>query len=187
MKALPGSESIRYLSAWLNLDLSWEVQIARMDKTVRGVAHSICDHHLDLIMSASAVKQYLLPCLKIGLEIADIGEATLSQWDNIIRKAVCRGANMTMGHGYGSLNPGAFYLATGIPKLADHRWAIRIEELIIRLNASFPSSKTGWARLGESLEGSGAKSSRTLKGNRTLRTCGEAFKRFKVKITRRID
>jgi ribonuclease HI len=40
------------------------------------------------------------------------------------------------------------YLATGMPRLVDQCWTIRVEELMVTLNAKYPSTKTCWARLG---------------------------------------
>lgn len=148
--SLPDPETIRYLGAWLNLDLDWKTQVARMDRSVHAVCASIRTNKFDLFMSAFAVKQYLLPRLRIGLESARISEATIERWDRMVRRAVYLGAGMTMGR---DLSGAAFYVGTGIPCLQDHRWAIRGEELLVRLNSRGPSSSTCWARVGHLLGG----------------------------------
>ena len=70
------------------------------------------------------------------------------------------------------LTAGAFYLGSGVPRLGDEGCAVRTEELVVRLNASFPSSATAWARLGGSLQGPHGP------GNRAARTVQEAQSRF---------
>ena len=48
-------------------------------------------------MSVTAVQQYVLPCLRIGLRIAGVPNRQVLEWDNLLRRAVVDGAGMTMG------------------------------------------------------------------------------------------
>jgi ribonuclease HI len=144
--ARPTGETFRYLGLFLNLDLDWSVQIGRMERSVWSVCSKIRMNKFDLVMSTDAVRQFLLPRIRIGLALATIPPGVLEEWDNRIRLACLTGAGMVMGP---DLNKGAFYLG-GVPRLADHCWAMRAEELIVRLDASFPSSATGWARMSAS-------------------------------------
>ena len=68
--AHPDTATIRYLGIWFNLELSWDTQLARMDKFVRATAASIRRNDFTLEMSVFTVRQFLLPCLRLGLLFA---------------------------------------------------------------------------------------------------------------------
>lgn len=139
----PYGHTLRYLGVWVNLDLDWSVQIARMDRLVWKVSRAMCRNGFDMCMSVTASQLYLLPCLRAGLRVADIPATKLRAWDDRVRRAVLSGAGLSMGR---SLNVEAFYALSGVPRLAHHCWALRGEELMVSLNACYPSSDTARAR-----------------------------------------
>lgn len=176
VRPLPAGESIRYLGLMINLNLDWTAHVAGMDKAVWALCHRIREYKFDLVQSAYAVRQYLVPRLRIGLEMAGVPLAMVEGWDTRIRRACLAAAGMSMGP---LLTAGAFYLGSGVPRLGDEGCAVRTEELVVRLNASFPSSATAWARFGGSLQGPHGP------GNRAARTVQEAQSRFDVRVARR--
>jgi hypothetical protein len=143
--ALPGTTIIRYLGARVNLYLNWREQRTAMHRAVWHTCSSIVRGGLDLEMSVMVVRQFLLPRLRLPLQVARVPVTTLDEWDIMIRKAVYRAANITSGR---SLAKEIFHAVTGLPRLRDHSLAMQGEELAITLNANYPSSLTCWARLG---------------------------------------
>jgi ribonuclease HI len=177
--ALPAGTTIRYLGLYINLDLDWHEQTARMDSMVWATCESIRSHEFDVDISAAVVRQFLLPCLKIGLESANLPQATVKGWDARIRFACLAAATIRMGP---SLNVAAFYLGIAVPRLEDHRWAIRGEELLIRLNASYPSSASAWARLNGTIH-SGNNPGRC----RATATTEAILSRYNIRIGQRLS
>lgn len=139
--------TIRYLGAWVNLRLSWKKQLEVMDKAVVTLCNNMTRYRFALDISVFAVQQRLLPQLRLGLAMVPISHAKITGWDARIRKAALKGAGISMR----SVMTESLYLAAGIPRLQDHLLAIRVEELMVTLNASYPSSSTCWARLGGSI------------------------------------
>jgi exonuclease III len=157
--------TIRYLGLWVNLRLDWTVQERRMWQRVNWIASVIRRHRFNLRLSVFAVQQYLLPCIRIGLETADVSSQTVNEWDKRIRQAAIAGAGISSTR----LSVDGFLCTSGIPSLEDHRWAIRGEELMVRLNAKFPSSSTGRARWAA---GGSKNSSRIIKTRKHLEKIG---------------
>jgi ribonuclease HI len=146
----PGSTTIRYLGVWLNLDLKWTTQKTRLAFAVNRTCQNIRENHFTLAMSIMAVQQYLIPIMRLGLLFANVPKGHLQKWDRTIRKSVFQGAAMTQGHP-GNLKVQALYVATRLPRLEDMSPILRGEDLIVTLNARYPSSSTCWARLGGTL------------------------------------
>ena len=142
--ASSGEERVfRYLGIWVSLRLDWTVQIGRMDRLVRSVCSSIRRNKLDLTMSITAARQYLLPCIRAGLRVADISRTQVREWDGWLRRAVVDGADMSMGR---SLNVEALYALVRLPRLEHEQWALRGEEDLVVRNCEYPSSRTARAR-----------------------------------------
>jgi hypothetical protein len=141
---LPDVTVFRYLGLHLNLKLDWAHQRARMQLQVQRVCNKIRMQQFTLDMTVYAVKQYLLPSLRLGLLMTDVSDTQLKQWDTDIRKAALQGARM---HTAGSLARPAVQLGPGIPSLFQHTWELRSDELMVTLLNKYPSSHTAWARL----------------------------------------
>ena len=146
-RARPQGEghTFRYLGMWVNLRLNWQVQIGRMDRLVRSVCASIRRNRFDLTMSITAIQQYVLPCLRIGLCVADVPNRQVRRWDDLVRRAVVDGAGMTMGR---TLDVEAFYALLQIPRLVHERWAIRGEEMMVARNWRLPELTHGTGSCG---------------------------------------
>jgi exonuclease III len=165
------THTIRYLGVWLNLQLDWSVHIARMDRLVWSVASSIRRGKFDLVMSKTAINQFLLPGLRIGLLVTDVPEAAVVCWDAKIRSAVLRAADIEMGR---NLSVEAFYNALLFPRISAQRWAIRGEELMVTVIAQYPSSSSCRARV--ATRRAGPTTSRALKTRSELgRRVGAVF------------
>jgi ribonuclease HI/exonuclease III len=139
--------SFRYLGVDLNLSLNWKLQQQRMHRTVWLVCERIRRHRFDLPMSKAATQQFLLPRLRSGLLFADVKDSKLKRWDIMLRKAVAEGAAMQHSCARSWLSTEAFYLGTRIPRLVEHAKVLRLEELMVTLNAEYPSSQTARSRL----------------------------------------
>jgi ribonuclease HI len=137
--------TIRYLGVWFNLELNWDVQIARMNKVVQLTCVRIRDYHFPLDMSVVATQQFIAPCVRSGLIFTDVSESRLKKWDSVIRSSAMQAYGMKAGR---SLKAEAWLIATDLVSLQDLRWVTRGEELMVTLNASYPSTRTCWARLG---------------------------------------
>jgi exonuclease III/ribonuclease HI len=137
-------ETIRYLGLRVNLNLSWKTERQRMHRKVNQVCAKIRDHRFTLNMTTYVIKQYLLPSLRLGLLTASVSATELQDWDKMLRQAALSGARM---HAASHLAVDVFHLASGVPDLEQHCWALRAEELMVTLNADYPSSRTAWARL----------------------------------------
>ena len=111
MEAKGEAHTFRYLGMWVNLRLDWSVQIGRMDRLLWAVCSSVRRNEFDLAMSVSAMQQYVLPCLRTGLRVADVPASVLDGWDARFRRAAVDGARMSMDR---SLDPYAFYAASGV-------------------------------------------------------------------------
>ena len=138
------AHTIRYLGVWLNLRLDWAVHIARMDRLVWSVASSIRRGGFDLVMSKTAVNQFLMPGLRVGLLVTDVPDRAVKCWDARIRQAVLCAAGVTMRR---CLSVEAFYNALLFPRIADQRWALRGEEHMVTVIAQYPSSRSCRARM----------------------------------------
>ena len=137
------SRTIRYLGAWVNLELAWEVQLARMQSSVGFACANIRGYSLQLDMSVDAMKQFLMARLRTGLRHADLTVATLTGWDVKYRAAVFAGAGISMGR---DLAKEALYILSGMLPLREHQWVMAGEELMATINADYPSSRTTRAR-----------------------------------------
>ena len=157
------THTIRYLGVWLNLQLDWAVHIARMDRLVWSVASSIRRSGFDLVMSKTAVNQFLMPGLRIGLLVTDVPDKAVRCWDARIRQAVLCAAGVTMRR---CLSVEAFYSALLFPRIADQRWALRGEEHMVTVIAQYPSSRSCRARM--AARRAGPRSCRALKTRRKL-------------------
>ena len=158
------THTIRYLGVWVNLRLAWSIHIARMDRLVWSVASSIRRGGFDLVMSKTAVNQFLMPGLRIGLLVTDVPDKAVECWDTRIRQAVLCAAGITMRR---CLRVEAFYNALLFPRIADQRWALRGEEHMVSIIAQYPSSRSCRARLAN--RRSGPKCCRALETRSALR------------------
>jgi exonuclease III len=149
--------TFRYLGLRLNLKLDWKVERARMRGKVFRLCIKIQSLNFTLPMTVFAIQQLLLPSLRLGLLTAKVTDGELSEWNSLIRRAAMRGASM---HAASRLQRHAFLLGSGIPDLRQHMWTLRTEELMVTLNADYPSSLTAWARL-NSVGGLGVPSARS--------------------------
>jgi hypothetical protein len=138
-------ESIRYLGIMVNINLDWSLQRGIMTKAVQQTCNSIRRYHFTVPMSVYAIQQQLLPRLRMGLLFTRCRKADIQTWDKQIRKAVYEGCRSTMGP---SALTDVLYLSSGMPLLVDHAPAMNAEELLVTLNADYPSSETCWSRLG---------------------------------------
>jgi ribonuclease HI len=165
------TDTIRYLGAWINLRLDWSVHIARMDRFVWSVASSIRRNGFDLVMSKTAVNQFLLPGIRLGLLITDVPGKAVEAWDTRIRQAALAAAGVTLRR---TVNVEAFYGALLFPRLADQRWALRGEEHMVSVIAQYPSSCSYRARMAALR--AGPKSCRAVSTQRNLgRKVGARF------------
>jgi ribonuclease HI len=136
--------TFRYLGLFLNLSLVWRVQIGRMWGTVISVCAAIKRNKFTIPMSVFAIGQFLIPRIRIALVTALVPDRVLVLMDDRIRAAVLAADNICLRR---SLSVDAFYLYSGIPRLVDHRVAIRGEELMVLLNSDVPASRTTRVRL----------------------------------------
>lgn len=146
---LKGSTFVRYLGVWINLDLAWhgpKSQRSKLEWAVNCTCLNIRRHKFNLFQSITAVQQYLYPCMRLGLLFANVPKTTRIAWDTKIRQAIFHGAGMTQGNK--SLKKAAFYVTTRLPRLQDLAATIKGEDLLVTLNAQYPSSTTCWSRLG---------------------------------------
>jgi hypothetical protein len=137
------SRTIRYLGAWVNLELTWEVQLSRMRSSFGFACSNIRGYSFPLDMSVVAMKQFVMSRLRTGLRHANITLGTLADWDVKYRAAVYAGAGISMGQ---DLATEALYILTEMLPLQEHRWVMAGDELMATLNAEYPSSKTTRAR-----------------------------------------
>ena len=112
LKAQGEDAIVRYLGAWIGLSLDWSVQVARMDRLVWSVAASIKRNKFDLVISKTAINQFLLPGLRTGLLLAKIPEDAVRCWDARLRRAALSGADISLGD---NLCVEAFYAALRFP------------------------------------------------------------------------
>jgi hypothetical protein len=140
---MPADTVFRYLGLHLNLALDWSDQRERMNSRVQRVCTKIRTHRFTLDMTVYAVKQYLLPSLRLGLLTTDVPNTQLQKWDSDIRQAALMGAGMFASS---SLARPAVPLGSGIPRLLTHTWELRAEEAQVTLLNEYPSSHTAWAR-----------------------------------------
>jgi ribonuclease HI len=152
VEPLPAGTDVRYLGLGINLRLDWKGTHVTMERAVLGLAERIRRHAMDIPMATMATKQVLIPRLRSGLLFAKVPESRLEKWDGILRRAVFQGSNTRTCAG---LAIEALYLTSGFPRLSDHAWALRAEEVMVTLNAEYPSSATAWARMGGVLWGVG--------------------------------
>jgi ribonuclease HI len=145
IQPLSASTTIRYLGARLNLKLNWKDQRSRMDRLVWRICERMRRYHFTLPMSVVVIKQVLLPTLRLGLLFARVPDSDLTKWDRRIKNAAMNSTGISQGR---SLTSEAAHLASGLPRLLDEAWAVRGEEIMVTLNARYPSSRTAWARLG---------------------------------------
>jgi ribonuclease HI len=172
-------ESIRYLGIMININLDWSKQRGLMTRAVQQTCNSIRRYRFTIPMSVYAVQQQLLPRLRMGILFARLRKADLQTWDKQIRQAVYEGCRSTMGP---SALKDALYLSSGMPLLEDHAAAICIEELLVTLNADYPSTNTCWARLADTIlpDATRKRSTRAVDVIANLATLGE---RISVKMT----
>jgi len=145
VEPLPAGTDVRYLGLGINLRLNWKATHDSMERAVLGLAERVRRHAMDIPMATMATKQVLVPRLRSGLLFAKVPDSRLEKWDDILRRAVFQGSNARTSAG---LAKEALYLASGLPRLSDHAWALRAEEVMVTLNAEYPSSATAWARMG---------------------------------------
>jgi exonuclease III len=141
---LPATAHFTYLGVKISLNLNWRPQQTSMARSVGMVCSRIRRYGFDLEMSASAILQFLLPRLRVGLLFAQVPDTTLRKWDTLIKKSVLQAAGVRQGP---SLSPGILYMLSRVPQLLTHAWALRGEELLVTLNADYPSSASAWARI----------------------------------------
>jgi hypothetical protein len=94
VKPLPAGTNIRYLGLGINLKLNWTKTHTSMERSVLALAERIRRHRMDVPMATLAVKQVLLPRLRLGLLFAAVPDSKLRRWDGILRGAVYKGADM---------------------------------------------------------------------------------------------
>ena len=154
----PRTHTIRYLGVWLNLSLTWQVQVNRMARTVYNVCASIKRGSFTIPMSAFTVTQFLIPRLRLGIRSAKISRNVLRGWDTQIKKAVCSADKITQG---GTLDRHCFFTVSGVPSLEDQQWIIRGEDLMVALNSDYDAARTCRVRLSSaSIADRGAHASR---------------------------
>lgn len=161
----PAGTTVRYLGAYINLELSWTVQRQRMTAAVARTCSAIRRHRMTLPMATFAVQQQLLPKLRLGIILARVPQSTLQKWDSQVRRAAFCASRISMGH---NLKADAIHQATGLPLLVDQALAVRVNELLVTLNAEYPSSATCWARLNGRLTGAGLARSARCRAADTL-------------------
>ena len=61
IKVSPSSYAVRYLGVMLNLDLTWEAEMARLNRAVDRVGASIRTHGMTCSSGVDAVNSYLIP------------------------------------------------------------------------------------------------------------------------------
>ena len=135
----------RHLGTQINFELSWRAQRKQMQSTINQFRAQCRRNKLNALTCATAVREYLIPKLELGLKHADLPEKVLDKWNAEIRFCVL---HTTTIRAPTKISKAGFHIIANIPNLVQLRKTIRAAELHIRLNSEEPpASKSIWARL----------------------------------------
>lgn len=143
------TEAWRHLGIELTLDLRWTKQKQNMSRTINLFRVNARINRLDLLQTAIAAKEYLIPRLDIGLTHAKITQDDSEVWDRQIRECVLSRSSVR-----GTISKSAFHIITGIPSLQDQRDIRLSSEAYIRLASRHPPSSQTMADRLQSIKAS---------------------------------
>ena len=86
--------AIRYLGLHLNMDLTWNEQISRMNRTIMGMISHLRYGRITLLQGAILLRYVIGKKMEIGFRHAIIPDQTLSDWNKYIKDALTRSTHL---------------------------------------------------------------------------------------------
>jgi hypothetical protein len=135
LKTHKTNEAVRYLGLWINMDLTWDRMISKMNATIWLCVNALDPTTTTYWQTAMAIKQVIHPRLALGLKFATIPRHTLDRWDRLLMSNLA-----TAGYLHKNISRVAMRTITAIPTL-DHQTTIEQGmALLVSTNSSLPAT-----------------------------------------------
>ena len=87
---------VRYLGLWLNLNLTWRTQIAKMTASIMGLVSHVKHRRITLLQAALMIRYVIGKKLEIGFRHATISREQLRDWDRWLKDAITARAEVPL-------------------------------------------------------------------------------------------
>jgi exonuclease III len=130
LKKAPVGTSIKYLGLLINMQLDWSHMIAKLNGILMKGVQAMSSHPMTLVQTQLLIKQKIYPRMGLGLRHAQIPQAKLDKWDQILKATITRIVN----HHSGQINKHVLAVAGNYSTIRDLDSIEKISEAIFRLN-----------------------------------------------------
>ena len=96
IKALPSDTTFRYLGVLLNMECTWDAELARLEKIMWFVRGRILNFRIPLAPAVDAINAFLVPKLEVGLGLVPLTPKVvtrLNSWTSTLKDAAMNAAD----------------------------------------------------------------------------------------------
>lgn len=181
---LEEGKSVRYLGAWINMDLDYDDQCSKISSTIGYYCHLAVKFRLSIDRTVVFFNRYLMPKLELPLRYAQPTAEQCHRWDAAIGRVISELANAAR-----TMKTEAVASSLGLILPSSLEKTIKISEAFLRLNSSDSvasmCARSRWQAVSHDQRSSSV--SRAVRTSALARSIGVSFQPTKAAAALAID